>query len=340
MLLESFEKPLKYSNKKIGEGTVIKEYVEINGVRQGLIIESLNQGRPLLLFLHGGPGFPAYPIIKAHNLRLEEFFDVCYWDQRGTGMSYHAKDAKKLLTVDQLIDDTIQVVNYLRGKYTQDKVFLLGHSWGTYLGSLVASMNPDLFHAYIGIGQIGSAKESEKETYNFILRTSINNHDKRAQKQIEKLTFGSDYYKNRSYGAIRAKFTNKYGGGFKHRGYSNFETLRNVLACPNYTFKERINIFRGSIYSYQSLGHVMATTDLVKLVPSLNLPVFIFQGKYDYQTTYTQAKHFFESIKAPFKKMYTFNNSSHTPFLEEQERFYKIIKCEVLGIDKDNNNIL
>src|SRR5699024_2568674 len=184
------------------------------------------------------------------------------------GMSYHAKAAKKALTVEQLVDDTIEVVKYLRGKYSQDKVFILGHSWGTYLGSLVANKNPGLFHAYIGIAQIGSSKESENETYNFLLTTAINKNDKRAIKQIKNVTFDENYYKNRSYGAVRAKFTNKYGGGFKHSGYSNFENLRHIFSCPNYTLKERINIFRGSFYSYQSLGHVMATTDLVELVPT------------------------------------------------------------------------
>lgn len=296
-------------------------------------MESLNQGKPLLLFLHGGPGFPAYPIIKAHRLKLEQFFDVCYWDQRGTGMSYDAKEAEKLLTVEQLIDDTVQLVHYLRETYSQDKLFLLGHSWGTYLGSLVASMHPELFHAYIGIGQIGSAKESEKETYHFILNTAIRNRDNRAQKQIEKVTFHEKYYKDRSYGAIRAKYTNKYGGSFKRSGYSNFETLKHVLACPNYSFKERINIFRGSIYAYESLGKVMGTTDLVKLVPTLNLPVFILQGQHDYQTTFTQAKRFFESIKAPSKKMYTFNNSSHSPHIEERERFYNIVQNDISAAD-------
>lgn len=329
MLLESVQKPLEK-----GKGTTTKEYVEINGTRQGIIIESLNKGNPLLLFLHGGPGFPVYPTIKAHGIRLEQFFDVCYWDQRGAGMSYHDKETNEPLTVEQLVDDTIQVINYLREKYSQDKVFLLGHSWGTYLGSLVASRQPELFYAYIGVGQMGSAKESEKETYNFILKTAIDRNDKRAVKQIEKVTFDDNYYQNRSYGAIREKYSNKYGGGFKRSGYSHFEILRNIFSCSNYTFKERMNILQGSMYSYQSLGPVMATTDLVELVPTLNIPVFILQGLHDYQTTHTQAKRFYESVEAPYKKMYTFHHSAHSPFLEEEERFNTIMKEDVLHVMK------
>lgn len=337
MKLNSVEKFSNNIATANGKGTTIKEYVEINGARQGIIIDSLNDSNTILLFFHGGPGFPIYPFIKAHDIRLEQFFNVCYWDQRGTGMSYQHKGAKNPLNVELLIEDTIQVVNYLRKKYEQDKVFMLGHSWGSYLGSLVASKRPDLFHAYIGVGQMGSAKESEQEAYNFILKTAINKNDKRAIKQIEKVTFDENYYKNPLYGGIKAKFTNKYGGGFTNSGYSNFKILRHVFTCPHYTLKERLNIFRGSILSWQSLGRVMATTDLIQLVPTLNLPVFIFQGLYDYQTTHTQAKRFYESVKAPYKKMYTFNNSSHTPFIEEEERFYLIIQDEILKKIKVNN---
>lgn len=76
----------------------------------------------------------------------------------------------------------------------------------------------------------------------------------------------------------------------------------------------------------------MAAADLAELVPKLPLPVFILQGQHDYQTTYTQAKRFYDSIEAPFKKMYTFENSAHTPFIEEQVLFYQIIENDILPV--------
>lgn len=331
MLIESFKWPLKYHKKEQAVGTIVKKYIDINGVKQGLIIESLNQGKPLLIFLHGGPGFPAYPAVKSARLKLEQFFDVCYWDQRGTGMSYDEQDAKKPLTVEQLVDDTIDVVNYLRETYSQDKVFILGHSWGTYLGCLVASKKPELFHAYLGIGQVASMKESEQETYDYILKTAIDQNDQAGKKQIEKVAFDQvTYYRNRSYGSIRDKLTNQYGAGFIRSGYSNFAMLKDIFTSLNYRFKERLNIIIGSTYSYQSLGRVLAMTDLIELVPALDLPVYILQGQHDYRTTLTQAKRFFESIEAPYKKMFVFNHSAHSPHLEEQERFYEIIETEIL----------
>lgn len=174
--------------------------------------------------------------------------------------------------------------------------------------------------------------------YKFILKTAINKRDNRAQKQIEKVVFNDTYYENRSYVEIKSKFTNKYGGGFKRTGYSNFETLKHILTCPNYTFKERLNILRGSSYSYQSLAPFMHTTDLVELVPTLNLSVFILHVLYDYQTTHPQANRFYESVEAPYKKMYTFIHSAHTPFIEEEECFNTIIKDEVLKNIKKGNH--
>ncbi|MDY0395874.1 alpha/beta hydrolase [Virgibacillus halophilus] len=69
----------------------VKEYTDINQCRQGIIIESEKPGKPVLLFIHGGPGLPAYPLMKKGGLRLEKYFTVCYWDQRGTGMSFVKK---------------------------------------------------------------------------------------------------------------------------------------------------------------------------------------------------------------------------------------------------------
>lgn len=247
-------------------------------------------------------------------------------------MSYNKNEVSTPLTVEQLAADTVQVTNYLRDKFAQDKVFLLGHSWGTYLGSLAASIHPELFHAYIGIGQIGSFKESEREIYNFILKTAKEQNDKRALKDLEKIAFDDDFYKNHQYGTLKRTYTDKYGGGFKRGGYSFLETLKHIYKCPHYSVKERVNILRSSLYSYQSLSKVLATTDLVELVPKLNLPVFIFHGLHDYQTTYNQAKRFYELLDAPYKKMYTFQNSSHVPFIEEEESFNKIIKNEVMGV--------
>ncbi|MCD8511708.1 MAG: alpha/beta hydrolase [Bacillus sp. (in: Bacteria)] len=114
MLIKAIDKELSAENSE-EEIHVTKEYVSINGSTQGLIIESMDTTMPVLLFLHGF-GFPAYPLIKANKVHLEKFFTVCYWDQRGAGMSYNPKEAKTPMTINQVIDDVIAVTQYLRKK--------------------------------------------------------------------------------------------------------------------------------------------------------------------------------------------------------------------------------
>lgn len=58
---------------------------------------------------------------------------MVYWDQRGAGLSYSSHMDKSTLTIDQYINDTIAVTNYLRERFGQDKIYLMAHSWGTYL---------------------------------------------------------------------------------------------------------------------------------------------------------------------------------------------------------------
>ena len=122
-------------------------YQMIGGMEQGMIIRGESDQNPVLLFLHGGPGTTEYIPSKNSTLNLEKNFTVCYWEQRGAGKSY-AKANPEEITVDQLIADTIEVTNYLRERFGQEKIYLMGHSWGTFLGMQAAAQQPDLYQVY------------------------------------------------------------------------------------------------------------------------------------------------------------------------------------------------
>lgn len=129
-------------------------FMEINGIRQGMIFQSRDPSNPVLLFLHGGPGMPTFFLNTTHPTGLEQHFTVVWWEQRGAGISFDRSIPTESMNVEQLIDDTIAVTNYLRDRFGQHKIYLLGHSWGSYLGIQVAAREPDLFHAYISMGQV------------------------------------------------------------------------------------------------------------------------------------------------------------------------------------------
>ncbi|MDQ0209053.1 alpha/beta fold hydrolase [Alkalicoccobacillus murimartini] len=245
-----------HSGAKSGTKLVsTKDYVEINGVKHGLIRETIDDSLPVLLVVHGGPGFPLYPIAKAKNVEFYKYFTVCYYDQRGTGMSYVSDGS---LNIEQVVSDSIEISKYIINKFDVDKLYLLGHSWGTIVASLAAKVEPHLFHAYIGIGQVGTPQESERETFNYVLAKAKEVGNKKWITEIEGYPFDDQYYKNQKYNTIRSKYTEKFGAGFLRDGYSNFESLKDILRTPLYTLKERINILRGAFYSYQALGETMA----------------------------------------------------------------------------------
>lgn len=303
------------------------QLVDLNGSQQGVIMKhNKDKFAPILLFLHGGPGFPAYPLISANRVELEQDFTVCYWEQRGTGSSYKAAEGGRLLTLEQLLADTLEMIAFLRETYGQEKIYVLGHSWGSILGTLAAQKVPEFLHAYIGVGQIGIQFESEKEAYNFLVLEADRRSDKTAKRNLARRKFDENYYQNRSYGAARFKYTGKYGVGFTRDGYNNSRLIREVMGCPEYRWKDKFNIFAGSSLSYQRLAKEISATNLIQTVPELEIPVYFLHGQYDYQTTYQQAYNFYKSLKAPVKQFHTFSESAHSPFLEEPEKFINLLK--------------
>jgi predicted alpha/beta-fold hydrolase len=116
-----------------------KAWIEVSGIKQGMFIRGENPQNPVILYVHGGPGTPMLQFISAlekrvKSERLEKYFTVCYWDQRGAGMTYSKSTDPATMTVEQMVEDTREVTEYLKSRFGQDKIYLLGHSWGSYLG--------------------------------------------------------------------------------------------------------------------------------------------------------------------------------------------------------------
>ena len=70
--------------------------------------------------------------------------------------------------------------------------------------------------------------------------------------------------------------------------------------------------------------------DLSQQVPELDLPVYFFEGVYDYTCSFTLAKDYFENLRAPVKGFYTFEQSAHSPIFEEPEKSRRILREDVL----------
>ena len=315
------------------EGSISeKTFVTINGVKQGMFIKGFNvTENPVLLYLHGG--MPVYFLTHQYPVALEKDFTVCWWEQRGSGLSYSPNIPPDTMNEEQLIADTVEVTNYLRNRFDRDKIYLMGHSGGTFLGVLVAAQYPELYHAYIGVAQMSNQLASEMRAHEYMMNEyrKINNHG--MVRKLEAARVSPEAGTPDEYLAVRDVAMHSLGVGTTHDMNS---VLRGIflasLQCPEYTVREKINMWRGKAVSGVSfLWQTMITMDLADRVPVLKIPVYFVHGVFDYTCSYTEAKIYFSKLQAPVKGFYTFDQSAHSPLFEEPLRFLQILREDVLN---------
>ncbi len=319
------------------DGTVVagslseRVVVSIGGTPQGMFIQSADPSNPVLLFLHGGPGMPEFFMNAAYPTELAQHFTVVWWEQRGAGMSFSTDIPPESMTLEQFITDTVEVADYLRGRFGQNKIYLLGHSWGSFLGIQVAARAPDRFHAYIGMGQVTYQLQSEVLAHQFMIDAYRDLGDLQMVRNLEaapvSLTDGlsPDYLRLRD-------------GAMHGLGVGTTRDMRSVIwgifvpVCISraYSVKEKINIWRGLAWSRRFLWTAFLETDLRTRVTDLDLPVYFLVGAHDLTANGGLSRDFFDRIAAPVKGFYMFDNSAHSPLFEEPARGLDILLNDVL----------
>jgi pimeloyl-ACP methyl ester carboxylesterase len=327
---------LDHAGKKVPGSIAAIVTMNINGLDQRMIIRGCDTTKPVLLYLHGGPGDPEFPFVSQFNSDIENIFVVCYWEQRGAGLSYSNKIPPASMTLSQFVDDAGKVSEYILRRFDRKKIFLLGHSWGSMLGAFTANKYPEYYYAFISVGQVGNQVRSEKISYDFVLSRAKELKDKKAVRTIEKT--GPPPYTDPIEALnnlrIERKYLIKYGGAIKN-GEFYPKAVKSLFACKEYTFKDKINYLRGMGFTKRYLWDIVMKTNLFKAVPSQQIPVYILQGRFDYQTSYIVAQDYFIALKAPLKKFFTFENSAHSPIFEEPEKFERILREILLEQQKD-----
>lgn len=306
---------------------------EIGGVEQGMIIKGKNEENPVLLFLHGGPGNPEYVLAKQYDIGLGEQFTVCWWDQRGSGMSYDSSIDSKDMTLEQMISDTVEVTNYLRERFGKKKIYLMGHSWGSFLGINTVSQYPELFEAYMGIDQVTNQFESEKLGYDSMIAQAKKTDDTKVLKKLKSYNIDNNQAITDDYLMLRSQIMSKQGNGVFHESKSKFKDIvLPVFQANEYTLSDKYGYIMGSLFALKCpINSIQFETNLMETVKKVDAPVYIFHGVYDKQVSYELSQQYYELIETPKKKFYSFEKSAHSPFMEEPNKFISIIKEEVLG---------
>jgi pimeloyl-ACP methyl ester carboxylesterase len=316
--------------KEIVGSFVEKSFIEIGGIRQGFFIRTENPDNPIILFLHGGPGSPELPMLIPYEVseRLEKYFTVCYWDERGAGMSFNNSIDPATMTTIQMVEDTRQMTEYLQNRFNQEKIYLIGHSWGSYLGVKTIEKYPENYIAYIGIGQVTNQIESEKLAYDYMLQHATEINDESAVKDLQKFDKNAVDFPNQDYMAtVRTSLMNKYGIGIAHeKTISVMDMVKIILFFKGYTLSEKVKYIKGMIFSTTTVWNDVVTDNLFKSSTAFKVPVYITQGKYDYQVSYALAREYFDKIETPDKLFFTFEKSAHSPIMEEPEKFVHIVR--------------
>lgn len=271
---------------------------------------------------------PEYFLAEKYMAKVEEKFTVCYWEQRGSGLSYQSDSACKSVTTEQLISDIIAVTDYLCKRFGREKIYLMAHSWGTFPGIQAAARAPELYHAYIGMAQVSKQQESEKMAYRYMLSQYIANGN---QVKARKLKDYSAYLMNLP---LRDETMHDLGIGTMHSMKSVFTGIfLPVMQCRAYTLAEKINIWRGksALNRMTDLRRQMNEADMIRKVPELTIPVYFFSGIYDYTVSYILAESYFKQLQAPVKGFYLFRQSAHSPVFEEPEKAVCIMLEDVLA---------
>ena len=170
--------------------------VKIGGVDQWLHIRGRNRDNPILLYLHGGPGSSTIGTMDAITRPWEDYFTVVHWDQRQSGKSYYpVNNEVDSITVQKMIEDTERVIQYIRRHLKQEKLFVLGHSWGSVLGMHMVKRQPSWLHAYIGIGQYTSTVDAEKVLYERLLSHAMEQEESHLIAKLKVITPKLDLFK-------------------------------------------------------------------------------------------------------------------------------------------------
>lgn len=292
------------------QGVATLEHVTLGGYEQAVLIRGQDRKSPLLLFLHGGPGMPAMYLAHAFQRPLEEDFTVVHWDQRGAGKSYRDELDPETLRVSRLLDDAKALLDTLRIRYGQDRVYLVGHSWGSYLGTLLVLRHPDRFHAYVGVGQVvGSAEEEHALQARFIRREALARGDTAALADLDGVG-----------PAAHETWLFRFGGELAG-ATSWMPLLLTGLRAPEYSLRDIFRIAPGSSLSSRVMVRDVVDGPLEDHVTAYPVPTFFFTGRRDWTTPHPLIERYYRRIEAPYKELVWFGESAHFPFFEEPTRF-------------------
>ena len=305
------------------------EPVRLGGITQWIRVRGTDRSHPALLLMQQGPGLPIINEVRIFErlLGLEKHFTVVYWDQRGTGRSalpVRASANRFEISPALMVDDAVSMLELLRTRFGR-KIFVAGFSFGATFATEAAVRRPDLVAALVATGMDIDVPTAERQMYDFVLRSARTHGNRRAIRQLEKL--GPPPHLTVKQFNTRARWAINYGGVTAGKDYAWFRRtlLGSLIRSADYSIADVVRALRGITTSQAALLPELARTDLVSTVPSLEVPIVLAQGRHDRVAPGEAAQRFYDSVKAPTKRLVWFERSAHTPQFDEPDNFRRLL---------------
>ncbi len=302
--------------------------IDSNGHELSMMIRGHSLDNPVLLFLAGGPGGSELGAMRNHLPELEEHFTVVTWDQRGTGKSYPELDPAGSMTLDSSVSDTIAVTNHLRDRFDQDRIYLLGQSWGSTLGVLAVQERPELYQAFIGAGQMVSQRETDLIFYEDTLVWAMATGQTDLFTQL--IDIGPPPYDEMFPYETALSYEHEIYP-YDHAGNSEGEGgFSDNFLVPEYTLIEQVHLLGAFMDTFAALYPQLQGIDFRENVTEFEVPVFFVQGAHEARGRSDLFEDWYPMIKAPTKELTVLPTSGHRPLWEQPEEFVDFMVNTVL----------
>jgi proline iminopeptidase len=303
--------------------------VEINGHRLGMMIRGQDVTNPVLLYLSGGPGGSDLGGLRRNSQNLEQAFTLVSYDQRGTGKSQDSLDPTSTLTLPGAISDAVAVTDYLRTRFHQDKIYLVGNSWGSILGVLAAQQHPEKYAAFVGSGQMVDPRATDLTYYQDTLAWAARTGNAALVAQLTR-NGPPPYTDALKYEPVLSYEQEVYP--YDDSGLAEGQTgFSENLFHREYSLLEQLHLLAGVLNVFSVLYPQLQGIDFRTQVTSLKIPVYLVQGGHETPGRAGPATQWFQQLQAPRKQLITFERSGHRALFQEPQRFYQVMTETVLA---------
>lgn len=302
--------------------------VDIGGDDQTMLIRGHDADDPVILFLAGGPGGSELGAMSRYAHPLEENFVVVTWDQLGTGRSTGQFDPSSKLSFDRSVADTIEVSNYLRRRFDEDRIYLVGNSWGTFLGVRAAQQRPDLFAAFVGAGQMVDVVDTDRMFYEDALDYADDTGDTGLAATLR--GNGPPPYDDLLDMAPVVASEHQWNDYSGIAGFPGLREPTDNLFVTEYSLMDQVRSMANLLDTYVTLYPALYDVDL-RDTTRLEVPVYLVEGAHEARGRAVLAEQWFDRLDAPDKELFTFERSGHRPWVQEPERFAEVMTDTVLA---------